>query len=357
MKHVWVIGLAVVGASSAARADRAADRCAAGVEFARKGDLPRAAFYLDGCTGLELPDELADEVARTSADVMKKLRASELSALSISTTPSGLVGQTDALPGETFTTPTTIWTRAGTYNVVVAADADALAAGKGVSSIAEVQPRSRGSVIINAASKEPTTKDGVVDFTEDTPEQSAHEGPPPAVKLPRVMPKKYLGEVGPSGPQLDDPFAARTSDSHIRWRLGARLSAGMIDQGKAGIGFGVAALAARPLAGPAFLAARLDWSHRDLDTIGVNAGVAARLVETAGTMLLAGAALRGEVRIQDTLAMQPVSRAGLGGAVDLDLAILSIPVAVGLRFEQGFSELVPGTRDRALLVEAGYDWR
>ncbi|NVB80685.1 MAG: hypothetical protein HOV81_19980 [Kofleriaceae bacterium] len=356
MKHVWVIGLAVVGVS-AAHADPATDRCAAGLEFAKKGDLPRAALYLDGCTELALPADLADEVGKASADVMKKLRASELSALSISTTPSGLIGQTDALPGETFTTPATIWTRAGTYNVVVAADAAALAAGKGVSSVAKVEPHSRGGVIINAATKEPTTKDGVVDFTEDTPEQSAHEGPPPAVKLPRVMPKKYLGPVGPAGPQLDDPFATRASDAQIRWRLGARFSAGMIDQGKAGVGFGVAGLAARPLDGPAFLAARLDWSHRDVDTIGINAGVAVKLVETTGAVLLAGAALRGEVRIQDTLAMQPVSRAGIGGAVDLDLAILSIPVAVGLRFEQGFSELVPGTRDRALLVEVGYDWR
>lgn len=353
MRHLWWLSFAALGIS-AAHADPAIDRCTAGVELAKKHDLPRAALYLDGCTELELPAAVADEVARASSDVMRKLRASELSALSISTTPSGLVGETDALPGETFTTPTTIWTRAGTYNVRVAADAEALAAGKGVTSTVNVEPHSRGSVIINAGPKEPTVTNGTVDFSEPEP---AHEGPPPAVKLPRVMPKRYLGELPPAGPQLEDPFATHASDAVIRWRLGARFSAGMIDQGEAGLGFGVAAVAARPLDGPAFLAARLDWSHRDLDTIGINAGIALKLVETTGVVLSAGAALRGELRIQDTLAMQPVSRAGIGGAADLDLAILSIPVALGLRFEQGFSELVPGTRERALLVEAGYDWR
>jgi hypothetical protein len=85
--------------------------------------------------------------------------------------------------------------------------------------------------------------------------------------------------------------------------------------------------------------------------------VSVKLVETNAIILLAGGALRGEVRVQDTLAMQPVARAGIGGAADLDLAILSLPLALGLRYEQGFSELVPGSRDRAVLIEAGYDWR
>ena len=31
--------------------------------------------------------------------------------------PDALEGETDALPGEKFTTPATIWTKAGTYKV------------------------------------------------------------------------------------------------------------------------------------------------------------------------------------------------------------------------------------------------
>lgn len=145
-----------------AHADSAVDRCTQGLAHAKKGDLPRAALYLDGCTDLELDADLADQVAKASADVMKRLRASELSALSISTTPSGLLAETDALPGEQFTTPATIWTRAGSYKVHVAADAATLAAGKGITSVAKVEPHSRGSIIINGASAKPPDRKSVV---------------------------------------------------------------------------------------------------------------------------------------------------------------------------------------------------
>ena len=37
--------------------------------------------------------------------------------------------------------------------------------------------------------------------------------------------------------------------------------------------------------------------------------------------------------------------------------VLSLPIAFGVRAEQGFTELVPGARNRAFLVELGYDWR
>jgi len=314
------------------------DRCAKGVEFAQKNDLPRASLYLDGCT-----DEAATDAA---AHVAKKLRASDYSALSISTTPDGLTGETDALPGETFTTPATIYAKAGTYTVTV----------QGLSQKVTIAARSRGTVIIDARVKTQSPKDGKADFRDETPEQTAHSGPPPDVKRGSILPKKYQGiPDDPSGPELDDPFAYH--DAHLAWRFGARVGGGFMSQGDNGIGVSVAALASRPLAGPAFLAARLDYNHKTLDTLGVNAGVSVKLVETNSLVLLAGGALRGEVHLQNELAMQPVSRATLGGAADLDVAILSLPVALGLRYEQGFTELVPGARDRALLLEAGYDWR
>jgi hypothetical protein len=77
-----------------------ADRCEDGKAFAAKGDLPRAALYLESCDG---------DYAKLKADVAHKLDATKLSAMTIVTTPSGLEATTNALPGETFTTPATIW--------------------------------------------------------------------------------------------------------------------------------------------------------------------------------------------------------------------------------------------------------
>src|SRR3569833_4526032 len=64
-------------------ADPAVDpgRCAKGLAFAKAGDLPHAALYLEGCPG--------DEAERAAAQVMKKLRASDLSALALSSDPTG----------------------------------------------------------------------------------------------------------------------------------------------------------------------------------------------------------------------------------------------------------------------------
>jgi hypothetical protein len=105
------------------------------------------------------------------------------------------------------------------------------------------------------------------------------------------------------------------------------------------------------------LATRLDWSHRDLDTIAANVGFSYLALARRSFVLSVGAAMRGEVRMQDKLAMMEVNRAGIGAAADVDLAILPLPLAFGLRGEQSFTELVPGVRDRALLFEVGYDWR
>jgi hypothetical protein len=304
-----------------------ADRCADGIEAAKKGDLPRASLYLESCT-----DEAAQHAA---ADVAKKLRASNLSALSISSTPDALEGETDALPGVKFTTPATIWTKAGTYKVTVA----------GFSQQVTVGPRTRTPVIINAVVKKHDAKDGKVDFTEDTPEQTAHEGPPPAVKHGSILPKKFRGAAGldpADAGELEDPFAYRATN--VPWRLGARAGA---DWTSDGLGVHVAAIAERPIAGPVSLAARLDFAHAAIDTIGLNAGINAALISDR---VRGGLALRGEVRLEDTLKMEPVSRAAIGLAANVDVTLSSF--IVGARFEQGLSE----TGDRALLLEAGYDF-
>ena len=53
----------------------------------------------------------------------------------------------------------------------------------------------------------------------------------------------------------------------------------------------------------------------------------------------------------------PVSRGGAGAAAGLELAVARTPLTAGLRVETSFTELVPGARDRAFLVELGVDWR
>ena len=312
------------------------DRCQTGIELAKGKELPRAALYLESCTD--------DDGLRIRNDVTHKLEATKLSHMTVTSLPAGIEGETDALPGEKFTTPAVIWAKAGTYKITVG--------GQTVEKVLE--PHSRTTVIINVPPPPKAAKNGVVDF-DDEPEQ--HKGTPAAVKHGTMLPKKYLERSAPSGEQIDDPFALRSSDSIINWRLGLRVATGVIDQGDAGVGFGVAAVAARPLDGPVMLATRLDWSHRDVDTIAANVGFSYLALARSSFVLSAGVAMRGEVRLQDQLAMMEVNRAGIGAAADLDLAILSLPLAFGLRGEQSFTELVPGVRNRAVLFEVGYDWR
>jgi hypothetical protein len=312
------------------------ERCQAGLDFAKKNDLPRAALYLEGCSD--------DDSVRTKNKVLHQLDNSQLSALTVSTTPDGMVGEIDAYPGEQFTTPATVWVKAGTYKITV----------NGATVEKTIEPHSRTAVIINAPPPPKEPKTGVVSFEEE-PEQ--HQGPPPQQKWGTMLPKKYL-KSAPSGEHIDDPFA-RGSDAVLSWRLGARVGGGVFDRSNAsaGFGFALAALAARPLDGPVMLTTRLDWSHRELDTIGANVGFGFIMLARPAFVLSTGAALRAEVRVQDKLDTMDVARAGIGAAADLDLAVLSLPIAFGLRAEQGFTELVPGARNRAFLVELGYDWR
>lgn len=326
----------VLCAATSASADPEA-RCAKGKQLAEQDDLPRAALYLDSCTD--------DDGVRVRNRVVHALEATRLSPLTITSMPAGLPGTTDALPGETFTTPATIWAKAGTYTITVG----------GQTVEKTLEPHSRTTVIIDVPAPPKPAKNGAVSFEEE-PEQ--HQGAPPAVKHGTLMPKKYLGKQAPSGEQLEDPFARR-GDAVLAWRLGARIGGGLYDRTSesAGLGFSLAALASRPLDGPVMLATRLDWSHKDLDTIGANAGVSVVALARRAFVLSAGVAMRGEVHLQDTLAMAEVNRASIGAAADLDVAVMALPLAVGLRVEQGFSELMPGVRDRAVVLELGYDWR
>lgn len=353
----WWIAIATLAVSSTAFAD-APERCTQGLDYAAKADLPRASLYLESCNTDALDADTARNVARTKADVAHKLDASKLSAMSIVTTPEGLVAETDAMPGERFTTPATIWTKAGDYKVNVAIDGATLDAGKGMTTTATLDPFSRRMVLINVPTKKAAPKDGKVDFNDDPNAQAAHSGPPPKVQHGTMLPKKYIQPSAPSGPQLDDPFALQ-DDGRTAWRIGARFATGvyMHEGTSTGPAFAVAGHAERMLDGPVTLATRLAWAHRDVDAIGLDAGVGFRVLSTDVLVLTVGAALHGEVRLQDTLAMQPVSRVGIGGAASIDMSLLTVPLALGLRAEPGFTELVPGARAHGLLLEVGYDWR
>jgi len=329
-----VIALVLLAAATA----HADDRCNTGKELATKGDLPRAALYLDSCSD--------DDGVRVRNVVVHKLEATKLSHVTVTSMPDGIDGETDALPGEKFTTPATIWTKAGTYKITVG----------GQTVEKTVEPHSRTTVIINVPPPPKPAKNGAVSFEEE-PEQ--HKGPPPAVKHPTMLPKKYAKPSAPTGEQIDDPFAHRGSDAVLSWRLGVRLSGGISDRTNADphASIGIAVRADRPLDGPALFTARLDFAHRELDTIGANIGFAVIALERRSFVLTVGAALRGEVHMQSKLDTMDVNRAGIGGALDVDVAVLPLPLAFGLRAEQGFSELMSGMRDRAVLVEVGYDWR
>jgi hypothetical protein len=344
----------------AAADDAQLQRCTQGITFATaaKPDLPRAALYLEGCDKLALDEALAATVSRTRADVAAKLEKSTLSALAIVTTPEGLVAETDAMPGERFTTPATIWTKAGDYRVNVAPDAATLDANKGMTTLASIEAFSRRTVIINLPQKKQTQpKDGKVDFSDEAPETGAHQGPPKEQKFGSILPKKYRKPSGESnGPQLDDPLALR-ADSSLAWRFGARFGGGIAMADSTTSAFGVAILAARGVGGPISLGARLAWSHRKVDAGVLEVGLGVRVAESSAVTLTVGAGVRGEVRLQTELAMEEVARVGIGGALGLDLAIRSLPIVVGLRIEPAFTELVPGVRAHALMLELGYDWR
>jgi hypothetical protein len=97
-----------------------------------------------------------------------------------------------------------------------------------------------------------------------------------------------------------------------------------------------------------------------IDVLGASAGVGRTILgeaERAGPSVALIAQLRGDLRLTGVRDAAPVHRAGLGVAAGAELALPATPFTIGLRFEQGLTELVPGARDRAVLAEIGVDLR
>jgi hypothetical protein len=381
---------------TALRAQRgdAAARCTLGAIYARRNDLPRAALYLADCDHLALPDDVAATVLRIIRAVKRRLDAGRYASLDVMTDPEGLTAELDTLPGESFTTPATIWVEPGAHQLHVTA------AERSWTQRVTAEPHKAVAIMIETrlGVKPPAPRPTVIDIADDpggAPGEQ-HTGPPPDRKHPSLISDKYRGVPEPTseGP-IEDPLAARAAPAaeHELW-IGARLGAGMFDDGSAAARAGLAiAVAGRyRLTDAVFAAGRADWSRRGgevlagtVDVLGASAGVGmtvlgrSRLPASASASAPASASasasasgalpasrhagialaligqLRTELRLTAMRDAAPVRRAGLGVAAGAELALPATPFTAGLRFEQGLTELVAGSRDRAVLVEVGID--
>lgn len=360
------------------RAAEPAARCTLGAIHARRNDLPRAALYLTGCDDADLPDDIAAQIRDAVRDVKRRLDASRLSSLDVITEPEGLSAEIDALPGESFATPATIWIPAGSHVVRVTRTdrpddrPDAPAWTQRVTT----EPRKHTVVLIKTGlDARPTPpKTVAIDMTDEPGGElgEQHTGPPPDIKHPSLIKDKYRRIPDPaSGDPIDDPLATAPAPPGERnlW-LGLRLAAGMFDDSATAARAGLAvALAARyRLTDTVFAAARTDWSRRGghpmtgptapIDALGASLGLGATVAGgTIGPGIALLAELRADLRLADHRDTAPVRRAGLGIAAGAELALPRAPFTVGLRLEQGLTDLAPGTRDRAVLAELGVDLR
>lgn len=346
MKLVWLVVPTLLSATALADDER----CARGADLARRGDLTRALIYLDGCE-----DEASTKLAR---DLKKKAREADYAELSIVSDPAGVEFLLDTVKGETFTTPSTVFLKPGTTTITYKVR------GHEFQKLAETKPYSRSAVLLDAVVKETgPAKPGNISFEEENAAEQ-HSGPPPDIKRPSLMKDKYRGVVGSAGEQLDDPLALTAQHGAKPW-FGVRLGGGYYDDGatSAKLRPGVAVTARIPLVDHLFVAARIDWSRRGgvagdaVDAAGLNLGAGYTLLANRVIALAAIVQLRGELRFADTRDQMNVSRGGAGAAAGFELAVGRTPLTAGLRGETGFTELVPGARDHAVLVELGVDWR
>ncbi len=345
-----------------ANKDDVAARCTLGAVYAKRNDLPRASLYLAGCTDATLPDDIAPAIAKTAREVTKKLRDSDLSFITIDTAPDPLPAEISAYPGERFQTPATIWVKAGTYEVkAIAADGTKLVQTVTVGEHSRATAELRAPAAPKATAPRTTT----VNFEHDAAAENQNSGPPPDPKHKTLVPDKYEKKVPAPGSAIEDPLAIhRTTRAPRTLWLGVRVGGGMFDDGAtaARAGGAVAATMRYRVAAPYFVAGRLDWSRRGgetpdaLDVLGASAGAGATLTGgSIGVALIAQ--LRADLRLADERQAMTVKRLGVSAAAGVELTLPDTPISAGVRFEQGVTELVPGARDRAVLVEVGVDWR
>lgn len=353
-----------VHALRAQRGDLAA-RCTLGAVYAKRNDLSRAALYLAGCDEATLPEEVSASIARIDREIKRQLRDTDLARIEVVTYPETMVAEIDALPGETFTTPATVYVKPGKHTV------SATQNGLVLTGTVTAAKHGRAVAILGDPHVKPAgpPKTGTINMDEGAETQT--QGPPPPVKRGSLIGGKYdkgLKAVAtaddPNG--LQDPLAVREPPRAARpYWLGFRLGGGMFDDGATAArpGMVFAATGRLTLANHTFVAGRFDWSRRggdapsSVDVIGASAGIGRTVLGSERRGLAVLAQLRGDLRLADERMTIPVSRAGLTAAAGVELALPSTPFTAGVRFEQGLTTLVPGARDRAILLELGVDWR
>jgi hypothetical protein len=267
---------------------------------------------------------------------MTKLRASQLSALEISSEPSGIAVETDAMPGETLTTPATVWVKAGTYKVRA----------QGRETQATLAAHSRATAILTVPKQAAGPRTGVVNMA-DEPTDPPVSGPPPAQKHPSLLPCRYDGCDTHGGEVLVDPLARESERVEIDppdLRIGVR--AGVASSERLSPAFALAAQWN-------LLAIRADGSQRERDGasytgLGLAIGVAHPVWSPDAGWVSLGVALRGEYRAG---APMTISHGALGATADAELALRRLPVTLGARYEQGFAG------EHAIVVELGFDQR
>jgi hypothetical protein len=370
-----------------AQRSEVAARCTLGAVYAKRNDVSRAALYLTDCRDATLPDDVSAEIGKIDRDLHKKLRDSDFAVLEVVTHPDVMTGEIDALPGDTFATPATLYLSPGHYTVHASKD------GSTVSNDVTTTKRSRAIVILDARRKETGSlsgvggaKDTTVDFSQDNAVEQQQVGPPPDVKRGTLLPKKYRGGVAtaavpPNPNAIDDPLEAREEAAHVDrgYWLGFRLGGGVFDDGapSARAGVALAATARFTLAGNLFAAGRVDWSRRGgdwgmyggdsgVDVLGASAGIGMTVVDRNNLGLALIAQLRGDLRLassitqgrtSDTMTSEDIGRTGAGVAIGAELALPRTPFTAGVRLEQGLTKLGGNARDRAVLLELGVDWR
>ncbi len=335
-----VVAVVVASATAHAHADT---KCARGAAFARANDLPRAALYLDGCGDAE------------EARVDRVLEASKLSKLTIASDPPGLVLTIDALPGETITTPAIVWAKAGTYTIIA----------NGVKLPVHVDASSSMPILLdNHAPKPRAPRTGTVDIAAE-PTDAATTTQPPDQQHPSLLPCKFTGCDTHDGTHLDDPFALQPERLPIappQVSIGARIGASEAFHAGGSRIAPAAAIDARVHAGFGFVDARLDWARRggddgEFDAFGASAQYGAVIFAPAAAWLSALAGVRGVLRTDEMMDGKSIERAGIGYTVALELALRGLPITVGARYDEDLTDVIPGVRERAILVEIGGEFR
>jgi hypothetical protein len=338
-----------------AHADSTGGPCQWMQQYTMRGheDLALAANYLDLC-------KADDEFATVDATLVKRLRkqieASNLSKLDVVVTGGDFFVMVDAIDFG-LPAPATMWIKPGHHEVRLVRQID----GKVFTRPIDVKPRSHVPLVLSL--DEPVAKppkDGHVTF--DEPE--VHDGPPPPVKHPPLLPCKYTGTCPPSGLDIADPLAPQrrvlVAADAMRMRLGLRVGVG-VSTGDARAGYTIGAIGTFALASRVGAVARVDFGQRigAMDTLGalaVGGGVAVRVATTRSVAFVVGSDLRGELRLADTFAGQRVDRLGTAADGVVDLVFRYAPFVVGARVEQAITPLA-GRYGTAGLVELALELR